>query len=73
MLLVYGPHFDQCFPMVLTRRTAKRCINNAIKLAYNPSKAQRDLLYPLRINSLLINLALAFFFGDKTALHFFRI
>jgi hypothetical protein len=26
-------------------------LNNAIKLAYNPSKAQRDQLYPQRINS----------------------
>ena len=26
-------------------------INNATKLAYNPSKAQRDRLYPKRINS----------------------
>ncbi len=28
-------------------------INNAIKLAYNPSKAQRDQLYPQRINSVI--------------------
>ena len=28
-------------------------LNNAIKLAYNPSKAQRDQLYPLRINSII--------------------
>ena len=27
-------------------------INNAVKLAYNPNKAQRDRLYPARINSL---------------------
>jgi len=28
-------------------------LNNATKLAYNPSKAQRDLLYPLRVNSII--------------------
>jgi len=25
-------------------------VNNAVKLAYNPSQAQRDLLYTKRIN-----------------------
>jgi len=28
-------------------------INNAVKLAYNPNKAQRDRLYPARINSFI--------------------
>jgi len=44
-------------------------INNAIKLAYNPSKAQRDLLYPLRINSIVNQPGIGvLLFGDKTAL-----
>ena len=44
-------------------------INNAVKLAYNPSKAQRDRLYPKRINSFITSAgAGTFLFGDKTAL-----
>lgn len=44
-------------------------LNNAIKLAYNPSKAQRDILYPLRINSVVTQPGIGtLLFGDKTAL-----
>lgn len=44
-------------------------LNNAIKLAYNPNKAQRDQLYPLRINSIVNQPGLGvLLFGDKTAL-----
>ena len=44
-------------------------INNAVKLAYNPSKAQRDQLYPLRINSVITQPGIGtLLFGDKTAL-----
>jgi len=44
-------------------------INNAIKLAYNPSKAQRDKLYPQRINSIVTQPGIGtLLFGDKTAL-----
>jgi len=44
-------------------------LNNAIKLAYNPSKAQRDRLYPRRINSIVNqNGSGILLFGDKTAL-----
>jgi len=44
-------------------------INNAIKLAYNPNKAQRDQLYPLRINSVVTQPGIGtLLFGDKTAL-----
>jgi phage tail sheath protein FI len=44
-------------------------LNNAIKLAYNPNKAQRDQLYPLRINSIINQPGLGvLLFGDKTAL-----
>ena len=44
-------------------------INNAVKLAYNPSKTQRDRLYPKRINSFITSAgAGTFLFGDKTAL-----
>ena len=44
-------------------------INNAIKLAYNPNKAQRDQLYPKRINSIVTQPGIGtLLFGDKTAL-----
>jgi len=44
-------------------------LNNAIKLAYNPSKAQRDQLYPLRVNAIVNQPGLGvLLFGDKTAL-----
>jgi hypothetical protein len=44
-------------------------INNAIKLAYNPNKAQRDQLYPQRINSIINQPGTGILlFGDKTAL-----
>ena len=44
-------------------------INNAVKLAYNPNKAQRDKLYPQRVNSVITQPGLGtLLFGDKTAL-----
>ena len=44
-------------------------LNNAIKLAYNPNKAQRDLLYPARVNSIINQPGTGIvLFGDKTAL-----
>ena len=44
-------------------------INNAVKLAYNPTKAQRDQLYPQRVNSFITTPGIGtLLFGDKTAL-----
>jgi hypothetical protein len=44
-------------------------INNAVKLAYNPNKTQRDKLYPLRINPIVTQPGIgSLLFGDKTAL-----
>jgi len=44
-------------------------LNNAIKLAYNPNKAQRDKLYPNRINAIVTQPGIGtLLFGDKTAL-----
>ena len=44
-------------------------INNAVKLAYNPNKAQRDKLYPQRVNAVITQPGLGtLLFGDKTAL-----
>ena len=46
-------------------------LNNAIKLAYNPTKDQRDQLYPQRINSVITKPGVGtLLFGDKTALAF---
>ena len=44
-------------------------INNAIKLAYNPTQDQRDQLYPNRINAVVTKPGTGtLLFGDKTAL-----
>lgn len=44
-------------------------LNNAIKLAYNPSKAQRDQLYPQRVNAIINQRGVGILlYGDKTAL-----
>lgn len=44
-------------------------INNAIKLAYNPSQVQRDILYPNRINPVVFSPGSGIIlFGDKTGL-----
>ena len=44
-------------------------IRGAVRLAYNPNKAQRDILYPARINPVITQAGQGtFLFGDKTAL-----
>ncbi len=44
-------------------------LNNAIKLAYNPNRAQRDQLYPQRINAIISKPGIGILlFGDKTGL-----
>jgi hypothetical protein len=46
-------------------------LKNAIKLAFNPNKTQRDALYSARINSIVNqNGAGILLFGDKTALSY---
>ena len=50
---------------------SRGAINGAVKLAYNPSKAQRDLLYPKRINPIIFSPgAVIILYGDKTALSY---
>jgi len=50
---------------------ARGTLNNVVKLAYNPNKAQRDQLYKARINPVINqNAAGAILFGDKTALNY---
>ena len=61
----------QAFPWFSPAGQQRGTINNAIKLAYNPNKAQRDQLYPLRINSIVNQPGVGvILFGDKTALGF---
>ena len=44
-------------------------LNNAIKLAYNPDKSQRDKLYPNRVNAVITQPGVGtLLFGDKTGL-----
>jgi len=46
-------------------------LNNAVKLAYNPNKAQRDQLYGARVNSIINQRGSGILlFGDKTALSY---
>ena len=57
------------FPWFSPAGQQRGILNNAIKLAYNPNKAQRDQLYPLRVNSIINQPGVGILlFGDKTAL-----
>ena len=57
------------FPWFSPAGQQRGVINNAVKLAYNPTKAQRDKLYPARINSFITTPGIGtLLFGDKTAL-----
>ena len=59
------------FPWFSPAGQQRGVINNAVKLAYNPTKAQRDRLYPQRINSFVTTPGVGtILFGDKTALGF---
>ena len=59
------------FPWFSPAGENRGVINNAIKLAFNPSKAQRDRLYPQRVNSFITQTGKGtFLFGDKTALSY---
>tara|TARA_B100000900_G_scaffold230488_1_gene195726 strand:+ start:614 stop:3034 length:2421 start_codon:yes stop_codon:yes gene_type:complete len=56
------------FPWFSPAGATRGTINNAIKLAYNPSQAQRDALYPKRINPVVFSPGSGIvLFGDKTA------
>ena len=59
----------QAYPWFSPAGQQRGIINNAIKLAYSPNKAQRDQLYPQRINSIVTQPGIGtLLFGDKTAL-----
>lgn len=56
------------FPWYSPAGTSRGAILNAIKLAYNPSKSQRDRLYSNRINPIIFSPGAGIvLFGDKTA------
>lgn len=57
------------FPWFSPAGTARGAILNAVKLTYNPSKEQRDVLYSNRINPVIFQAGSGIvLFGDKTAL-----
>lgn len=59
------------YPWVSPAGSSRGAINGAVKLAYNPSQAQRDLLYPRRINPIIFSPGAGIIlFGDKTALSY---
>ena len=56
------------FPWFSPAGTARGAILNAVKLAYNPSKLQRDKLYSSRVNPVIFSPGAGIvLFGDKTA------
>ena len=57
------------FPWFSPAGTTRGAILNAVKLAYNPSKVQRDRLYSNRINPVIFSPGAGIvLFGDKTGL-----
>lgn len=57
------------FPWFSPAGQQRGILNNAIKLAYSPNKAQRDQLYTQRVNSIINQPGIGILlFGDKTAL-----
>ena len=59
------------FPWFSPAGVTRGTVNNAVKLAYNPSQAQRDLLYSRRINPVIAQPGQGILlFGDKTALSY---
>lgn len=56
------------FPWYSPAGTSRGAILNAVKLAYNPSRSQRDRLYTNRINPIIFSPGAGIvLFGDKTA------
>jgi hypothetical protein len=62
---------NNSFPWYSPAGANRGAINNATKLAYNPSQAQRDRLYTRRINPIIFSQGSGIIlFGDKTALSY---
>jgi phage tail sheath protein FI len=66
--LMVRTEIDQ-FPWYSPAGQQRGVLNNAIKLAYNPNKAQRDSLYEARVNS-IVTLPGTVLYGDRTGLNF---
>lgn len=61
----------EAFPWFSPAGLQRGVLNNAVKLAYNPTKTQRDVLYGSRINSIITQRGAGIvLFGDKTGLGF---
>ena len=61
----------EAFPWYSPAGQQRGTINNAIKLAYNPKKSQRDTLYEARINSIINQSGVGILlYGDKTGLNY---
>ena len=59
------------FPWSSPAGQRRGVVNNAVKLAYNPSKTQRDSLYGARVNPISSQAGSGvILFGDKTALSY---
>ena len=59
----------EAYPWFSPAGLQRGVLNNAIKLAYNPTKNQRDVLYGARVNSIINQRGSGILlFGDKTAL-----
>ena len=59
------------YPWFSPAGTQRGVLNNAVKLAYNPNKAQRDALYIARVNPVTLQPGVGVvLFGDKTALSY---
>ena len=58
------------FPWFSPAGSQRGALNNAVKLAYNPSKDQRDTLYSARINPIVSQGSGPILFGDKTGLSY---
>jgi hypothetical protein len=57
----------QQFPWFSPAGTSRGTILNAVKLAYNPGKAQRDILYSANVNPVIFSPGAGIvLFGDKT-------
>ena len=61
----------EAYPWFSPAGLSRGVLNNAVKLAYNPTKAQRDVLYGARVNSIINQRGSGILlFGDKTALSY---
>ncbi len=59
------------FPWFSPAGQQRGILNNATKLSYNPTKAQRDLLYTARVNSIITQPGTGtLLYGDKTGLSY---